>query len=835
MLLRRGPSVLFGAWLSTATLALMATMVEAQPSEPGVAHPALWPRAHSRGLIDAKTEARITALLKRMSLEEKVGQMIQADTASIKPEDLRRYPLGSILAGGSSPPLNAPDRSPAGPWIETVRAFNAVATEQRPGHLPIPIIFGINAVHGNNNVVGATLFPHNIALGATNDPDLIQRIGQATAQETAAAGIDWVFAPTLAVPRNDRWGRTYEGYSEDPARVRAYAGRMIEGLQGAPGKGRLQDGRVSATAKHFLGDGGTTNGIDQGNTDVPESELIAIHSAGYPPAINAGVRTIMASFNSWQRVKMHGNKRLLTDVLKGRMGFEGFVVGDWNGHGQIPGCTTTHCPAAFNAGLDMAMASDSWKGLFDNTVKDVRAGVIPISRVDDAVRRILRVKFKAGMFDPARPFERRQDVIGSAAHRALAREAVRKSLVLLKNDGVLPIKSSARILVAGAAADNIPQQSGGWSLSWQGDGNTNADFPNAQSIYAGIAAAMKAGGGSAALSPDGSFKEKPDLAIVVFGEQPYAEGLGDLHTLEFEAGDKQSLALLKKLKSAGIPVVSVFLSGRPLWVNPELNQSDAFVAAWLPGSEGGGIADVLIGDRQGRPRNDFTGRLSFSWPKTAAQFTLNEGQPGYDPLFPLNHGLSYAAPGRVDRLSEVPGIDPTPANKSRYFADGRIPTPFSLVLAPGVTRRPIDSPNRQEGAIQLSWKDGQDGAASIVGDDVDLRFESGAEMMLQLTYRVDAPPAGRVSLAMGGGTVDATDLFKGSTEWRTVRIPLKCFAERGADMASLRPVWTMSATAPLTVSFADIALATQAPGGVCPASFLPRPNTAGASVSNARQ
>lgn len=829
MPLTYGRIILLAASLSAAPVALMTTMVEARPSEPGVAHPALWPKVNSRGLIDAHTEAQITALLKRMSIEEKVGQMIQADTASVKPEDLRQYPLGSILAGGSSPPLNASDRSPAGPWIATVRAFNAVAMEDRPGHLPIPIMFGIDAVHGNNNVVGATLFPHNSALGAAHDPELLQRIGEATAQETAAAGIDWVFAPTLAVPRNDRWGRTYEGYSEDPALVRAYSGRMIAGLQGAPGKGTLQAGRVSASAKHFLGDGGTTNGVDQGNTEVPESELIAIHSAGYPPAIVAGVRTVMASFNSWQRVKMHGNKSLLTDVLKGRMGFDGFVVGDWNGHGQIPGCTTTHCPAAFNAGLDMAMAPDSWKGLFENTVKDVRAGVIPMARVDDAVRRILRVKFKAGLFDPARPFERRTEVIGSPAHRALAREAVRKSLVLLKNDGVLPVKSSAHVLVAGSAADNIPQQAGGWSLSWQGDGNTNADFPNAQSIYAGIAEAMKAGGGSAALSIDGSFTEKPDLAIVVFGEQPYAEGLGDLHTLEFEAGNKQSLALLKKLKSAGIPVVSVFLSGRPLWVNPELNQSDAFVAAWLPGSEGGGIADVLIGDKAGKPRHDFTGRLSFSWPKSAAQFMLNKGQSGYDPLFALNHGLSYAAPGRVGPLSEVAGIDPTPANKSRYFADGRVPTPFSLILAPSVTRRPIDSPNRQEGAIQLSWQAGQDGAASIVGDDVDLRFESGAEMMLQLTYRVDAPPAGRVSLAMGGGAVDATDLFKGGTEWRTVRIPLKCFAERGADMASLRPVWTMSATAPLTVSFSDIALATQAPGGVCPASFLQRPNPAGGS------
>ncbi|WOF41977.1 exo 1,3/1,4-beta-D-glucan glucohydrolase [Sphingopyxis indica] len=815
MWLNRAQTAFLGASLSAATLAFAAS-AGAEQTPPGVANPALWPTAKSQGLIDSKTEARVTALLRRMSIEEKVGQMIQADTASVTPEDLRKYPLGSILAGGSSPPMGAPDRSPAGPWIETARAFNAVAMERRPGHVPIPIMFGIDAVHGNNNVVGATLFPHNSALGAAHDPDLIRRIGEATARETAAAGIDWAFAPTLAVPRNDRWGRTYEGYSEDPELVRAYAAKMIEGLQGAPGKGTLQQGHVSASAKHFLGDGGTTNGIDQGNTEIPESELIAIHSAGYPPAINAGTRTIMASFNSWQGVKMHGNKSLLTDVLKGRMGFDGFIVGDWNGHGQVPGCTTTDCPVAFNAGLDMAMAPDSWKGLFENTVKQVREGVIPMARVDDAVRRILRVKFKAGLFDPARPFESRIDVIGSPAHRALAREAVRKSLVLLKNNGALPVKSSAHILVAGNAADNISQQSGGWTLSWQGDGNTNADFPNAQSIYAGIAEAMKAGGGSATLSVDGSFTEKPDLAIVVFGEQPYAEGLGDLRTLEFEAGDKKSLALLKKLKSAGIPVVSVFLSGRPVWVNPELNQSDAFVAAWLPGSEGGGIADVLIGDAQGRPGKDFTGRLSFSWPKTAAQFTLNKGQTGYDPLFALGYGLGYAAPGVVGRLSEVAGIDATATNKSRYFTDGRIQAPFSLTLGAGVTRRPVDSPSRQEGAIQLGWTAGQAAKASIEGDKVDLRFETNAEMMLQMTYRVDTPATGRVNLSMGGGTVDATDLFQRSAGWRTVRIPLKCFADKGADMTGLYPLWTLSATDSLTVSFADIGLATQAPGGICP-------------------
>ncbi|WP_427967919.1 glycoside hydrolase family 3 N-terminal domain-containing protein [Altererythrobacter sp.] len=810
----RKRAVLFG--LTLPFVLASASVLNAQPEGQNVADPAHWPQARSQGLIDSETEERISALLAKMTLEEKVGQMIQADTSAIKPNDLTKYPLGSILAGGSSPPLDAPDRSPAGPWIDTVRAFNDVAMQERQGHVPIPIMFGIDAVHGNNNIVGATLFPHNIALGAAHDPDLIRRIGAATAKEIAAAGIDWAFAPTLAVARNDRWGRTYESYSEDPALVRSYAGAMIVGLQGNPGEGTIQTGNVSASAKHFLGDGGTANGIDQGNAQISESELSAIHSAGYPPAINAGTRTIMASFNSWNGAKMHGNKSLLTDVLKGRMGFDGFIIGDWNGHAQIPGCTSTDCPATFIAGLDMAMAPDSWKGLFEKTVQQVRDGTIPMARIDDAVRRILRVKFKAGLFDPARPYERMTDLIGHADHRALAREAVRKSLVLLKNDGVLPVKSSANILVAGSAADNIGQQSGGWTLSWQGDGNTNADFPNAQSIYSGIAEAMEAGGGSATLSTDGSYARKPDLAIVVFGEKPYAEGSGDIRSLEFSPGEKQDLELLKRLKASGIPVVSVFLSGRPMWVNPELNQSDAFVAAWLPGSEGGGIADVLIGDSSGRPHHDFTGRLSFSWPKTAAQFSLNQGEPGYDPLFELGYGLSYSNPGKVGQLAEIAGIDGTPLNKSHFFTNGRVPKPFTLQVEPAVTRAPVDSRTKQEGATQFRWQDGAHGMISIDGDDIDLSFETNAEMMLKLVYRVDNPATSKVTMNMGWGAIDATSLFGSTAGWQTVRIPLKCFVKHGGDMARLHPVLSFETTGSMTVSFENIELATQAPDGICP-------------------
>lgn len=802
--------------LLSATAFGVAAMAQTVTDSASTAHPALWPAAKSQGLVNPATEARITTLLARMTLEEKVGQMIQADIGSIKPDDLRSYPLGAILAGGSSPPLGAPDRSPQGAWVATSKAFAAVADEARPGHVVIPLMFGIDAVHGNSNVVGATLFPHNIGLGAANDPALMTRIGRATAEETAATGIDWAFGPTLAVPQDDRWGRTYEGYSEDPLITARYAGAIIRGLQGDPGKGRIQLGNVAASAKHFLGDGGTKDGIDQGDDRIDEATLIRIHAQGYPPAIDAGTMTVMASYSSWNGQKMHGNKSLLTGVLKGRMGFAGFVVGDWNGHGQVPGCSNTDCPAAFNAGLDMAMAPDSWRGLFDNTVREVKSGVIPMSRIDDAVRRILRVKFALGLFDPARPWEGRGNVLGSPAHRALAREAVAKTLVLLKNDGVLPLKANANVLVAGPGADSIPMQSGGWTLSWQGDGNTNADFPNAQSIYAGIAAAMRAGGGSATLSVDGDFAKRPDAAIVVFGEQPYAEMRGDLRTLEFEPGDKQSLALLKKLRAAGIPTVSVFLSGRPLWVNPEINQSDAFVAAWLPGSEGGGIADVLIGTRDGKPRKDFTGRLSYSWPKTAGQFPLNRGRPGYDPLFAFGYGLSYAKPGKVGTLGEVAGIDPGLANTSLFFAKGRVPAPFAWTTDSGVARAPVDGPHTQEGAARLTWPAGRDATIAIAGPPLDLTRETNADLVLEMTYRVDTASAGSVMLGFGGAKVDATAIFAAGPQWRTVRIGLKCLRDRGADMTAVGTLWSLSASAPFALSVADIHLASDPSGAICP-------------------
>ena len=816
--MRPGLKLLLSTTIIWAASPAFAQHAPTALSEAATVHPEKWPTAGSQGLIDPATEKFVSDLMAQMTLEEKVGQMIQGDIGAIKPEELRQYPLGSILAGGSSPPLGAPDRSPQMPWVETARAFRAVAMEPRGKHAPIPLLFGIDAVHGNSNVIGATIFPHNVGLGAMHDPALMRRIGKATAEETAATGPEWAFGPTLTVPQDERWGRAYEGYSEDPAVVRSYAGEMVRGLQGEPGtKGRIQQGLVAASAKHFLGDGGTHDGVDQGDAQVSEDELIAIHAQGYVPAIEAGTLTVMASFSSWNGAKMHGNKSLLTDVLKGRMGFQGFVVGDWNGHGQVPGCTTTDCAATFNAGLDMAMAPDGWKGLFESTVAHVKDGTLPMSRVDDAVRRILRVKAKLGLFDPARPFEGKAGVLGNAEHRAIAREAVAKSLVLLKNQGVLPVKASAHVLVTGPGADSLGQQTGGWTLSWQGDGNSNADFPNGQTIYAGIAEAVKAGGGTATLSADGSFAAKPDVAIVVFGEQPYAEMRGDIATLEFQAGDKQALTLLRKLKAAGVPTVSVFLSGRPLWVNPELNASDAFVAAWLPGSEGAGVADVLIGDKAGKPRKDFAGSLSFSWPKTAGQFTLNKGKPGYDPLFALDYGLSYAKPGNVGALGEEPGFDASSLNTSIYFAKGVTPKPFSFAAEANVTRAPIDGPQTQEGAQQLRWTGGS-AKLSIGGAPINLSRETNGDLSLAFTYRLDTPATGPVTLTMGEGKgFDATGLFTGETgKWRTVKILLKCYQQNGTDVNAVGAPFVVKAAAPLRFSLADVRIVSDPANSICP-------------------
>ncbi|WP_437622204.1 glycoside hydrolase family 3 protein [Sorangium sp. So ce1151] len=627
-----------------------------------------WPEVHSAIAQDPEIEAAIDELLGRMTPEEKVGQMVQAEIGSITAAEVKQYHIGSVLNGGGSWP-GAKKNATAADWVALADSFYNASVDTSGGRAGIPIIWGIDAVHGNNNVRGATLFPHNIGLGAARDPELLERIGAATAKEVVATGIDWTFAPTLATVRDDRWGRTYEGYSEDPEIVNAYAGRVVEGIQGAANSADLfGPSRVIATAKHFIGDGGTDKGDDQGNNLSTDTELCEIHGQGYMSAIPAGAQTVMASYNRVRGDKMHGKGDLLTGVLKEKFHFDGFVIGDWNGHGQVTGCTNGSCAASINAGVDMIMVPTDWKAFYTNTLAQVNGGQITKERVDDAVRRILRVKMRAGLLGPhktkgapsTREFAGEQAVLGAAEHRELAREAVRKSLVLLKNaGGVLPLDPAAKVLVAGKSADSIPNQAGGWSRTWQGTENTNADFPGATSIFAGIQA-LVSGRGQATLSANGAAAASGnfDAAIVVIGETPYAEMKGDIQpgtdpddgiahakTLEHALFHPEDLQVLQAIRTAkpDLPIVTVFVSGRPLYVNKELNASDAFVAAWLPGSEGGGVADVLFGV------SEFKGKLSFSWPGSECQ-RVNRNDGG-EALFPYGFGLTTAD---QDTLGELP-------------------------------------------------------------------------------------------------------------------------------------------------------------------------------------
>lgn len=623
------------------------TNASAAPAETVTTGEVRWPRVESEVKPDAQLEARIAAILKQMTLEQKVGQIVQPDIRYATPEDARKYRFGSVLNGGGGFP-GGNKHATLADWVALADSYYDASMDTAGNAPAIPILWGTDAVHGLNNVIGATLFPHNIGLGATRNADLIERIGAITAREVAASGIDWTFAPTVAVVRDDRWGRTYEGYSEDPEIVRNLAGRMVRGLQGIAGTEMFLDtGHVVATAKHFIGDGGTDLGMDRGDTRVGERQLLDIHGQGYIAALSAGVQTVMASYNSWQGWKVHGHRHLLTDVLKQQMGFDGLIVSDWDGIDEVQGCSKDKCAPAINAGIDLFMVPTEWKSFIANTLEQVRMGIVPESRIDDCVRRILRVKLRAGLFEKGRPSSRplanKRELLGAAEHRAVARQAVRESLVLLKNkNGLLPLRRNIKVLVAGDGADNIGKQCGGWCITWQGTENTNADFPGATSIFAGIRAAVQASGGTATLSVEGAYATRPDVAVVVFGENPYAEWYGNIQSIDYQGSNGTDAALMQRLKEAGIPVVAVFLSGRPLWVNPELNVADAFVAAWLPGSEGNGIADVIFRNERGAVNHDFAGKLSYSWPRYANQPALNRNDAPYEALFAYGFGLTYA-------------------------------------------------------------------------------------------------------------------------------------------------------------------------------------------------
>lgn len=804
-------------WLATAVAVVVAPAVGQERED---ADPSRWP-AVSAPPRDARTERRIDAIIAAMSLEQKVGQIVQGDIGSTTPEDVARFHLGSVLNGGSSSP-GGDEFGPASAWVDAADAYYA-ASMRPQGKLPrIPVMWGSDAVHGHNNIVGATLFPHNIGLGAARDPALMRRIGEVTAAELRVTGLDWTFAPTIAVARDDRWGRTYESFSEDPAIVRDYATALVEGLQGRRGEADwLRGPHVIATAKHFLGDGGTLDGRDRGDTVADEATLIRLHAPGYIAALDAGVQSVMASFSSWNGVKMHGNRSLLTGVLKRHWGFDGLVVGDWDGHAKVPGCLPTDCPAAIAAGLDMYMAPASWKGVWQSTLAAVKAGTLAVARLDDAVRRVLRVKLRAGMFDAGKPSSRplagRYDLLGSPDHRAVARQAVRESLVLLKNDGVLPLKPGARILVAGDAADDVAKQSGGWTLTWQGTGTKPEHFPGATSIWAGVRSAATAAGGSAELARDGRYSTKPDVAIVVFGEDPYAEFQGDRADLMFD-DPKGALATLNRLKAAGVPTVAVFLSGRPLWVNRHINASDAFVAAWLPGSEGGGVADVLFG------KADFRGKLSFSWPNDARGRPLNVGDAGYRPLFPYGYGLTFKDRPVAHTLSEDPGIvvDATAtgalflrgrATGSRQLMiDGANDSPQGITAAAdngSVAVRPVDR-DAQEDARQITWS-GRSRGTLMLAYSRATDVSGGGAQAIEFDMKVDAVPAAPVTLEArcGAGCAGKRDVSAAFTRlagrgWTRWRVPLACLP--GLDVKRITHPVALSSAGRLSLTLSSISL-----------------------------
>ena len=692
--------LLFATMISAVNLAYASSQdnpsVNNDTSISKVPYYADWPKIASAVPKDAEIETFIANILSQMTLAEKVGQMIQPDLRNVTPREAKKYKLGSLLNGGGAWPNNNKYASAEAWAAKSDEYWDALEDAYKGRGFRIPFIWATDAVHGHNNVFRATVFPHNIGLGAANNPALIYKIGKATAQEIVATGLDWTFAPTVASPRDYRWGRVYEGYSEDPEIIYQYAKQMVYGLQGGV-DGLQGEDNVISNVKHWVGDGGTLGGVDHGQNRYTEDYLRNIHATGYFGGLEAGAQVVMSSFNSWWNAnnydpmrsggaylnnqKIHGSQYLINDVLKGKMGFDGIVVTDWNGQGEINGCSPSNCPQAVIAGNDVFMVTNrsDWQRFYRNVIAQVKSGIIPMARIDDAVTRILRVKARANLWQKPKPSARKnagdKALLGSAVNRALAREAVSQSLVLLKNNNnVLPLPTDDAYLLVGSAINSIQKQTGGWSLTWQGDNNTLAkDFPGAQTMLGALQAEV----GAENVYTDLNQAPAGTTAIVVIGEDAYAEMFGDIskaQTLEFsqlKASYAEDLALIKKLKNAGFKVVTVFYSGRPLYVNEEINHSDAFVAAWLPGTEAGGITDVLFA-KGGR---DFTGRLSFSWPKQKCSTTINRHAPNipdyqtpvdgltgelieqdingeHKPLFPYGYGLSYGSNASVQATEQ---------------------------------------------------------------------------------------------------------------------------------------------------------------------------------------
>jgi len=781
-------------------------------------------------------QACAVSIVEQMSIEQKVAQMIQGEIRGLTAEDVREYGLGSVLNGGGAFPKGDKYATPQD-WVDLADAYYSASIDTSEGSAGIPIVWGTDAVHGHNNVMGATLFPHNIGLGATRDPELVARIIGATAREVKATGIDWIFAPTVAVARDARWGRTYESFSSDPDIAASFVAPIVEAMQ--------EEG-VASTAKHFIGDGGTLRGDDRGDTSMPLDDLIAIHGQGYVEAIDKDVMSVMSSFNSWYGDKIHGSKAILTDLLRGRMGFEGMVVSDWNGVGEVLGCTNDNCAQAINAGVDMVMAPGNWKPLYYNMLDQVAAGEISLARINEAVERILVMKMRAGLFTRGLPSDFADDFsdqIGHADHREIAREAVRKSQVLLKNEGgVLPASPDRKFIIAGPGADNIGQQSGGWTVSWQGTGNTNQDFPGGTSIAAGLTAQIEAAGGSVTSDTDAD----ADIAIVVFGESPYAEMQGDVYTVAWydQRGER---ALIKSLKARGIPVVAVFLTGRPMWVNDILNESDAFVVSWLPGSEGQGVADVLLADAQGDVQYDFVGKLPMPWPALDVN-AVDRDLPVDAFIFPIGYGLSVTEESAWSVLPEqLIGADNSldqeifkggPRGNWELFTGD--PSDWAVEVIGSETQSStgsvvIKSIDRvvQEDARRLTFsgksgaEGGAEGGAEIGANEyvsivymqseypTDLTALDEAGGALVIDFRVVQAPTDQVNLRMDckypcSGSVKFTQVLLDASlgEWTRKSIPTECFANEGLQLAQVNTAFVLATEGDLTIDISEIKLTT---------------------------
>ena len=586
-------------------------------------------------LVSCSANNDINGLVSSMTLKEKIGQMTQVDYRYLQNvTDINKYFLGSILSGGgATPPTNQPSS-----WVDLYNEFQEQALNTR---LKIPLIYGIDAVHGHNNVVGATIFPHNIGLGCANDEKLIKEIAVATAVEIQATGLDWTFAPCLAVAQDERWGRTYESFSEDPDIVTKLGVATVQGYQMG---NSLSKKSVLACAKHYVGDGNTVFGtgsnnykIDRGDVVLDEGELRSKYIKPFKESIKQGVGSIMISYNSWHGKKLHGHKYLINDILKQELGFKGFVVSDWAGINEIAKDYKASIIESINAGIDMVMVPgslnpdhDSYDDFIRLAIESVKEGSIPINRIDDAVTRILKIKKKIGLFD--RPIKDPQNInmVGSKKHRDLARESVRKSMVLLKNKNkLLPIdRSGKKISFVGEHADNIGYQCGGWTITWQGG---SGDITPGTSILDAFKATVK-DTNDISYSIYGENIPDSDIIIAVIGEKPYSEGWGDRKSLDLSDEDKK---ILKRVKEKNLPYLIILVSGRPLLIEDEIKDSDAFIAVWLPGTEGAGIADVIFGDYTP------TGKLSMSWPRSIDQLPINIGDKIYNPLFPFGYGLSY--------------------------------------------------------------------------------------------------------------------------------------------------------------------------------------------------